>query len=202
MSTHEPDGAGQEARPPHADAPQLSEEMPEATPEAMPKAMIEALPEEMIESFRRTGISLDREGRLWHEGAEIAHPGLRRALLRWLDRREDGRAILRLDQRRYAYIDVEDADLLALSARWDGDRAWLRLTDDTEEELAYATLESGAGNALYCRVRGGRLTARITTPAYYVLAERIRPEDVDADADESSFVLDACGLVFPIRQRQ
>lgn len=198
MSTHEPDGAGQEARPPHADAPQLSEEMPEAMPEA--------LPEEMIESFRRTGISLDREGRLWHEGAEIAHPGLRRALLRWLDRREDGRAILRLDQRRYAYIDVEDADLLALSARWDGDRAWLRLTDDTEEELAYATLESGAGNALYCRVRGGRLTARITTPAYYVLAERIRPEDMledrDADADESSFVLDARGLVFPIRQRQ
>jgi uncharacterized protein len=162
------------------------------------------LSEEMIESFRRTGISLDREGRLWHEGAEIAHPGLRRALLRWLDRRDDGRAILRLDERRYAYIDVEDADLLALSARWDGDRAWLRLSDETEEELDYASLESSVDSALYCRVRGGRLTARITTAAYYVLAERIRPADMDAgaDADESSFVLDARGLAFPIRQRQ
>lgn len=152
----------------------------------------------MIERFRRTGIRLDREGRLWHEGAEIVHPGLRRALLRWLDRREDGRPILRLDERRYAYIDVEDADLLAVSARWDGNRAWLRLNDDSEEELSYATLEIGAGDALYCRVRGGRLRARVTTPAYYVLAERIRP----ADADESSFVLDAGGLVFPIRERQ
>jgi hypothetical protein len=172
--------------------------MPDATPEAMPGAMPEGMTEAMIESFRRTGITLDRKGRLWHEGAEIAHPGLRRALLRWLDRRDDGRAILRLDERRHAYIDVEDADLLATSARWDGDRAWLRLTDETEEELAYDTLESGADNALYSRVRGGRLTARITTPAYYVLAERIRA----ADADESSFVLDAGGLVFPIRQRQ
>ncbi|HWN69612.1 MAG TPA: hypothetical protein VNM90_18350 [Haliangium sp.] len=184
MSTHPPDRAGQAA--PHEDAPQLSEEM--------------------IESFRRTGIRLDREGRLWHEGAEIEHAGLRRALLRWLDRRDDGRPILRLDAQRYAYIDVEDADLLALSARWDGDRAWLRLSDETEVELDYASLESGADNALYCRVRGGRLTARITTPAYYVLAERIRPVDEDADTDEgtdeSSFVLDACGRVFPIRQRQ
>ena len=184
MSHHEPDRVGPEA--PHDDAPKLSEEM--------------------IESFRRTGISLDREGRLWHEGAEIAHAGLRRAILRWLDRRDDGRPILRLDEQRYAYIDVEDADLLALSARWDGDRAWLRLSDETEEELDYASLESSDDNALYCRVRGGRLTARITTPAYYVLAERIRPADaaegVDAGTDETSFVLDARGRVFPIRQRQ
>jgi hypothetical protein len=188
VSHQEPDRAGQAA--PHDDAPKLSEEM--------------------IESFRRTGISLDRAGRLWHEGAEIAHAGLRRAILRWLDRREDGRAILRLDEQRYAYIDVEDADLLALSARWDGDRAWLRLSDETEEELDYASLERAGNNALYCRARGGRLTARLTTPAYYVLAERIRPAgapadtpaNTDADADDSSFVLDARGLVFPIRQRQ
>jgi hypothetical protein len=163
-----------------------------------PSQLTAELPEEMIERFRRTGIRLDREGRLWHEGAEIEHHGLRRALLRWLDRREDGRAILRLDERRYAYIDVEDADLLALSARWDHDRAWLRLNDDTEEELDYASLQHDPHNALYCRVRGGRLTARITTPAYYVLAERIRP----TDADESSFVIDARGLAFPIRERQ
>jgi hypothetical protein len=176
VSHHEPDRASQQA--PHDDAPKLSEEM--------------------IERFRRTGITLDREGRLWHEGAEIAHAGLRRAILRWLDRRDDGRPILRLDAQRYAYIDVEDADLLALSARWDDDRAWLRLSDETEEELDYASLESSADNALYCRVRGGRLTARVTTPAYYVLAERIRT----ADEDESSFVLDARGRVFPIRQRQ
>jgi hypothetical protein len=178
VSTDTPDTAGDQPRLSQEGAPQLSEEL--------------------IERFRRTGIRLDREGRLWHEGAEIAHPGFRRALLRWLDRLDDGRPILRLDARRYAYIDVEDAELLALSARWDGDRAWLRLNDDSEEELAYDSLERGPDHALYCCVRGGRLTARLTTPAYYVLAERIRA----ADADERSFVIDACGGVFPIRERQ
>jgi hypothetical protein len=167
--------AGEEARSLLKDAPQLSEEM--------------------LERFRQVGIRLDREGRLWHEGAEIQHPGLRRALLRWIDRREDGRPILRLDERRYAYIDVEDAELLVLSVRWEDERAWLLLNDDREEELDYGSLEIGADNALYCRVRGGRLRARLTTPAYYALAERIQP----ADADEGSFVLDARGRTFPVK---
>lgn len=153
------------------------------------------LTEEMIERFRQVGIRLDREGRLWHEGAEIQHPGLRRALLRWIDRREDGRPILRLDARRYAYLEVEDAELLVLSARWDGDRAWLLLNDDSEEELDYGSLETGADNALYCAARGGRLRARLSTQAYYVLADRIRQEG----GDEGSFVLDACGKTFAVR---
>jgi uncharacterized protein len=149
---------------------------------------------EMIEKFRQTGIRLDREGRLWHEGAEISHPGLRRALLSWLDlRAEDGRPILRLDERRYAYIEVEDAHLLATSARWQGDRVLLNLNDGSEEELAYDTLEVGDGEALYCRVRDGRLRARITTPAYYVLAEGIEERG-------DRFVLRAAGDQHPINR--
>jgi hypothetical protein len=125
----------------------------------------------------------------------VSHQGFHLALLRWLDRLPDGRPILRLDERRYAYVEVEDAELLARSVRWDGDRAFLHLNDESDEELAYDTLEVGADSALYCRVRGGRLTARITTPAYYVLAERItedRPDD---------FALVAAEGRFPIRAR-
>lgn len=150
---------------------------------------------EQIERFRQTGIRLDREGRFWHEGAEVTHAGFRRALLRWLDRLEDGRAILRLDERRYAYVDVEDADLLVVSARWAGERVLVLLNDEREEELDPSTLEIGEGGALYCRVRGGVLTARITTPAYYVLAERI---------DETApgvFALRAAGHLHPIGRR-
>ena len=153
------------------------------------------LTEEQIERFRQTGIRLDREGRFWHEGAEVTHSGFRRALLRWLDRLPDGRPILRLDERRYAYVDVEDADLLALSARWADQGAILVLNDGSEEKLDPATLELGEGGALYCRVRGGILTARITTPAYYVLAEHI---------DETAtgvFALRADGQLNPIRRR-
>lgn len=149
---------------------------------------------EMIERLRQTGIRLDREGRFWHEGAVVTHRGFQLALRRWLDRLEDGRPILRLDEKRYAYVDVEDADLLALAARWDGDRALLTLNDDSEQELDYASLAVDTDNALYCRVRGGKLTARITTPAYYVLAEKIseRPD---------GFVLLAAGGEHPIRSR-
>lgn len=146
---------------------------------------------EMIERMRQTGIRLDREGRLWHEGREITHSGLRQALLRWLDVLPDGRPILRLDSRRYAYLDVEDAHLLVTSTRWEGDRAILTLNDGSEEELDYSTLRQGRGYALYCRVRGGTLEARFTTPAYYALAEHILETD-------HGFALEAAGTEHPI----
>lgn len=154
----------------------------------------------MIEKLRQTGIRLDRQGRFWHQGAEVTHPGFRRALLRWLDRLDDGRPILRLDERRYAYVDVDDAHLLAVSARWQGDRVYIKLNDDSEEELDYPSLTMAADNALYCRVRGGRLEARITTPAYYVLAEGIEPDEDRDDIDR--FVLRARGRSFAIGRRQ
>ncbi len=141
---------------------------------------------EMIERLRQTGIRLDREGRFWHEGAVVTHRGFQLALLRWLDR---------LDEKRYAYVDVDDAELLALSARWDGDRAILALNDETEEELDYASLAASPDNALYCRARNGRLTARITTPAYYILAERIE------ETPDGRFCLRAAGKLHPIGSR-
>ena len=150
---------------------------------------------EQIERFRRTGIRLDREGRFWHEGAQVTHPGFQRALLRWLDRLPDGRPILRLDERRYAYVDVDDAHLLVLSARWDGDRVFLHLNDGAGEELDYSSLEVGEDSALYCRVRGGRLTARITTRAYQVLSRRIE------ETSAGGFALRAADRLWPIRPR-
>ncbi|HXU03254.1 MAG TPA: hypothetical protein VN903_19945, partial [Polyangia bacterium] len=68
-----------------------------------------------LEQIRRSGISIDREGRFIHEGAEVTHEGLRRALFRWLDRLPppDGRYVLRLDERRFAYLeDVADTPLV------------------------------------------------------------------------------------------
>ncbi len=134
----------------------------------------ERLAAEALERFRQTGIRLDREGRFWHEGEQIVHDGMRRAFLRWLDRLDDGRWVLRLDETRYAYIDVEDAPLLVTGLRWrDDGTAWLSINDGTEQELAYDTLRAGDDNAMYCKVRGGRIDARLTTQAYYALADHI-----------------------------
>ncbi len=205
--------------PPAETSPETSPTSPETSSETSPETSSETSPEtsikttsettaeitpEFIERLRQTGIRLDRAGRLWHEGEEIKHSGLRRAILRWLDRREqDGRPIIRFDDTRYAYIDIEDAALLVTSARWERDRVWLRLSDDSEEELDYKSLTVGADDALYCLVRGGRLDARVTTPAYYVIAEGIEPiapGDASADAPDESRAPDS-GELFALRAR-
>lgn len=127
---------------------------------------------EQIEKFRTIGLRLDRGGTFWHEGTKVEHPRLRQALLRWLDVREDGKDIVRLDDKRYAYVDIEDAHLRAKSARWEGDRCFVLWDDDREHELAYATLRAAPGDhALYADV--GKLRGRIASPAYYAIAERI-----------------------------
>jgi len=149
-----------------------------------------------IERFRRTGIRLDRMGRFWHEGIEVTHKGLRRALLRWLDRREtDGRPILRFDSARYAYVEVEDSDLLVLSIEWRNHCAYTSLNDGTEEELEYRSLYRGRENALYCRVRRGRLLAPLSTTALFSLAQEI------SEPTPGDFVLTAGGRRYDIAKQ-
>ncbi len=145
---------------------------------------------EMIEKMRAIGLRLDRSGTLWHEGSPVTHARLRQALLRWLDVRADGRDIVRLDDKRYAYVDVEDAHLRAKSARWEGDRCFVLWDDDREEELDYGSLRQAADHALYTKAHG-KLRGRIAGPAYHAVAERI----VEAG---TGFALAAAGKRWPI----
>jgi hypothetical protein len=135
---------------------------------------------ETLERLRRSGIRIDREGRFIHEGAEVRHEGLRRALFRWLDAEPDGRIVLRLDARRFAYVDVEDTPLVARAARVDGtageERVLLALSDGSEEALDPATLTIDEGGVLRARVRAGQLAARLATAAVSTLAERLTEE--------------------------
>lgn len=147
---------------------------------------------EQIEAFRSIGLALDRDGKLWHQGSEVTHPRLRQAVLRWLDVRDDGRDIVRLDDVRYAYIDVAEDHLRVLGAHWDGDRLMLALDDGSTEELDYASLRVGADEGLRCRVRGGKLRARFTTAAQQVALERV-------DEDGGDVVLRAAGTRWPLR---
>jgi len=131
-----------------------------------------------LERVRASGIRIDREGQLWHEGHTIDHGGLRAALFRWLDRNPDGKYVFRLDEKRFANVEVVDTPLVARSARWDGEVAWLGLSDGSEERLEVGTLTVDGEGVLRCLVRGGRLEARIATSAAVVLAERIQEQDI------------------------
>jgi len=145
---------------------------------------------EQIEKMRAIGLRLDKSGTFWHEGTTVSHPRLRQALLRWLDVRDDGKDIVKLDDKRYAYVEVEDAHLRALSAHWDGDRVRVLWDDDQEEELDYAHLRQAEDNALYTTARG-KLNGRIGGPAYHAIAERI----VEVPG---GFALEAAGKRWPI----
>jgi hypothetical protein len=149
--------------------------------------------EAMIEKMRAIGLRLDRSGTFWHEGTAVTHARLRQALLRWLDVRDDGRDVVRLDDRRYAYVEIEDAHLRARSAHWDGDRCLVLWDDDRESELAYGSLRQAADHALYTLVRD-RLRGRIAGPAYHAVAERI----VETPGHGSGFALEAAGRRWPI----
>jgi hypothetical protein len=135
---------------------------------------------EQLERLRRSGISLDADGRFWHEGEEVRHAGLRAALWRWLDRNPDGRWVLRLDERRFVYLEVEDVPYVVRSLRWQDDRAYVRLSDESEEELAYATLHMRANGAAYVTVKG-RFDARLSAAAWSALSAHINDRDGHAE---------------------
>jgi hypothetical protein len=131
------------------------------------------LTEAQIEKLRQSGIRLDADGRFWHEGGEVTHAGLRAALFRWLDRNPDGRYVLRLDERRFVYLDVDDAPFVVRSLRWEGDRAIGRLSDGSETEVHGVRLSP---RGAYATVKG-RFDARVSTAAWGVLAERMVERD-------------------------
>ncbi len=144
---------------------------------------------EALEELRRSGLRIDREGVFWHEGAPVTHHGLRAALWRWLDRlpAEDGRYILRLDEQRFVYLDVDDAPLVVRSLRWDGRRAIAVLNDSSEEPVDFATLTVRA-TGRYLLVRRG-LEARWSPGAWNGLGSHLSEHDgaVWVDAEGGPF---------------
>lgn len=133
-----------------------------------------------IERLRQSGIRVDREGRFIHEGAEVTHGGLKAALFRWLDRLPppDGRYILRLDARRFAYLEVDDTPLVVRAARIDPSGAIeLALSDGAEEPLDPATLTVDGEGIVRAWVRQGRLEARLSSSALAALAGELTESD-------------------------
>src|SRR5580700_3346505 len=84
---------------------------------------------------RESTLRLDREGRFWHDGRLVEHPGLRAGLHSWISRHpDDGRYVVQ-----------------ALKVA--PDQVTLVLDDATEEVWDPATTQVGEGAALYAAVK-------------------------------------------------
>lgn len=145
---------------------------------------------------RESGLVLDREGRWSQRGEPVTHPRLEAVLHRWIDRDEaTGRFVIRAGP-QWAFIEVEDCPFVVRGVGLEGEgldlAVTLRLSDGSEEELDYGSLEQDDRNVLRCAVKGGRFRARFARTASYALALRMELED-------DRPVLPAGGRRWPIR---
>lgn len=124
---------------------------------------------------RESSITLDKQGRFFHDGNLVERPSMTEAFFKWLRRHPDnGRYILSNDY-DWTYLTVEDAPFFVRSLRIDDDGVWLRLSDGTEEPLRKEGLRVGTNHALYCRVKDGQYEACFT-PAAQVMLEPLLEE--------------------------
>lgn len=121
---------------------------------------------------------LDEQGTFSHQGEPFQNPALIALFSRSLVKTPGGTWLVQIPPFSYP-ITVRDTPYYVRSARVDGDRVLLHLSDDSEEPLAPATLRYVEGRGLYCRVKadaGPGLPARLLRPAYFALGALISQE--------------------------
>jgi len=127
-------------------------------------------------------IFIDKEGRWYHEGAEMIHRDFIRLFYKNMELDAEGRYVINWNGER-CRVDVEDTAFVVRRVVYeDGDRAGnarfvLNLSDDSEEDLMPDTIFIGEGNVLYCKVKSRSFPARFNRAAYYQLAEYIEEEN-------------------------
>lgn len=129
-------------------------------------------------------IVLSQEGQWSHQGEPFTNPALIALFNRSLQRTAGGTWLLHIPPFSYP-IELADTPYYVRSARRADDRFLVDLTDDSEEVLQPQTLCYVEGRGLYCRVKVGPAAptgyaARLLRPAYFALADCLRPAGPEA----------------------
>ncbi|HXN85424.1 MAG TPA: DUF1285 domain-containing protein, partial [Candidatus Binataceae bacterium] len=115
-------------------------------------------------------ISFRKDGNWYSDEERIDNPRIALLFSKSIKRNPDGSFFLQVAEER-ASITIEDTPYVVKSIEDDGKGGFiLVLNDDTREALAPESLEVGADNVLYARVKGGDFRARFLRPAYYHLS--------------------------------
>jgi hypothetical protein len=118
-------------------------------------------------------ISFRKDGNWYSDEERIDNPRIALLFSQSIKQNPDGSYYLQVAEER-ASITVEDTPYVIKAIEPtanDGKSGFmLTLSDDTREALDPATLEVGADNVLYAKVKGGEYRARFLRPAYYHLS--------------------------------
>jgi hypothetical protein len=127
-------------------------------------------------------IYVDKEGAWFHKGAPIIHRELLVLFYQCIRLDEEGDYIIRFKD-QVCRLDVEDTPFVILRTDFvpadrDGkaERFVLHLIDQSQEDLVPESLSIGPAHVLYCKVKGGRFTARFSRPSYYQIAKHIKED--------------------------
>ncbi len=118
-----------------------------------------------------SGLRLDAEGRLWHDGERVENPRVALAFRQGIERDPTGRYLIRFGW-DWCVLEVEDAPYQALGVRPEGTQLILALDDGREVGVGGDALRSSAAGVLYARFagRGGEVEARLSRAAQGQLA--------------------------------
>jgi hypothetical protein len=145
-------------------------------------------------------IFVGKEGKWFHEGAEIIHRPIFLWLIQSLEVDDQGRYLIHLNNQK-CVLEVEDTPLVILgtdriqSGPEENEEILLTLNDERQEILDPQTLWLSGENVLYGLVKGGRIPARFLRAAYYQIARYIEEEET------GGFFLSLNHQKFPIKTR-
>lgn len=133
----------------------------------------------MLEKLRRnSGLAVDREGRVHHEGQVMTHAGVADTFASGLDVNEAGEAIVRIG-RQWAYVRCERTPFVVV--RVQPGEGMLALTLNTGERLEIPAqdvqLHLEADRDLYVRIHAGRHEARFGRTAWAKIADLLEERD-------------------------
>lgn len=137
-------------------------------------------------------ISFRKDGNWYNDEERIENPRIALLFSQSIRQNPDGSYFLQVAEER-APITVEDTPYVVKSVADDGAGGFMMiLNDDTREPLVPATLEVGADNVLYARVKGGP-RARFLRPAYYHLSNSFETDAV------GHFFIQLGGKKYPLK---
>ncbi len=138
---------------------------------------------------------IDSEGRLWHEGSEITDPKVHKFFLRQMEQSTDGRLKV-MCMGETNWIVAEDVPYVIQSIEIKTESCTLYFAGNYHEPLDPSQLWVGKDHILYCKVRGGKFSARFNRKPYLELAHYI-----DEDP-QSGFYLKLGEKKYPIHVKK